>query len=99
MNFRLLICLLLLNSLTVYATESTDFLVDLYSKEYSQNVKIKPYKEFKNPCEQKIGDNYISEIVYGQAKFKMKKVRTQKVSYICVMDENKQPFWGYVIPR
>lgn len=99
MKLKLLICVILLNTLASYATEATDFLVDLYSKEYNQNIKIKTRKEFVNPCEQKIGENYISEIVYGQAKLKMKKARTAKVSYICLKDENQKPFWGYVMPR
>ncbi len=99
MRLRVFACLLLLNAVAVYATEATDFLVNMYSKEYNQNVKIKAYKEYSNPCQQKIGDNYISEIVYGQAKFKKKKVRTTNVSYICVLDNNNKPFWGGVIFR
>lgn len=99
MKLRVLVCLLLLNTVAAYATEATDFLVNMYSNEYNQNVKIKAYKEYSNPCQQKIGDNYVSEIVYGQAKFKKKKMRTAKVSYVCVMDENNKPFWGFVIPR
>lgn len=91
--------LILFSSSTVFASESTNFLVDLYAKEYNMNVKIHSKKEFCNPCEQKIGDNYISQITYGQADFKVKKCRKQKVSYICVFDKNCKPFWGFVIPR
>ncbi len=71
----------------------------MYANEYNMNVKIHSKKEFCNPCEQKIGDNYISQITYGQADFKVKKCRKQKVSYICVFDNDCKPFWGFVIPR
>ena len=100
MKRKLFICLLiLLSSTCAFATEATDFLVDLYAKEYNMNVKIRSMKEFCNPCSQQIGDNYISEIIYGQADFKVKKVRKQKVSYICIIDNAGKPFWGFVIPR
>ena len=100
MKRKLFICLLvLLSSTCAFATEATDFLVDLYAKEYNMNVKIRSKKEFCNSCSQQIGDNYISEIIYGQADFKVKKVRKQKVSYICIIDNAGKPFWGFVIPR
>ncbi len=90
---------MLLCGSSVFASEATDFLTHLYANEYNMNVKIHSKKEFCNPCKQKIGDNYISEIVYGQADFKIKKCRKQKVSYICLFDNDCKPFWGFVIPR
>lgn len=82
-----------------FATEATDFLVSLYSSEQNQNVKIKSYREFTNICEQEVAGKYISEIVYGQASLKIKKQRKQKVSYICLKDNENKPFWGFIIPR
>ncbi len=91
--------LILLSTSASFATEATDYLVNMYANEYNMKVKIRSKKEFCNPCQQKIGDNCISEIVYGQADFKLKKVRKQKVSYICLLDNDSKPFWGFVIPR
>lgn len=83
----------------VFATKTTDFLTEIYTKEYNAPVKIVSKKEFCNPYEQEIGEKYISAIIYGQATFKLKKHRKMKVSYISVLDREQKPFWGYVIPR
>ena len=95
----LLSLIVLLSSTAVLATDATNFLVDFYANEYNMNVKIHSKKEFCNSCQQKIGEYDISEIVYGQADFKVKKCRKQKVSYICLFDNKSKPFWGFVIPQ
>lgn len=90
---------ILLTPFSVFATEATDYLSDVYSKEYNSKVKIKSKKEYCDKYEQEIGGQYISSIVYGQADMKIKKCKKQKVNYICLFKNDCEIFWGYVIPR
>lgn len=100
MKRRIILTLfVLLNTVSVFASEASDFLTDLYTKEYKCDVKIKSKREFCDKYEQKIGGQYISSIVYGQADMKIKGHKKQKVSYICLMENDCKIVWGYVIPR
>lgn len=89
----------LLNSLPIFATDASDFLAEMYTKEYNCNVKIKSKKEYCDKYEQEIGGQYISSIVYGQANMKIKGHKKQKVTYICLLKNDCEIFWGYVIPN
>ena len=89
--------LLLTNS--AFATEATDYLVEKYSKECGSRVKIQSLKEHTDFYSQKIGDYYITSIVYGYGSMKMPNCRRMRITYVCILDKENQPIWGYVIPR
>ena len=83
----------------VFATEVTDYLVEKYSKESGSKVNIQSLKEHTDAYSQKIGDYCISSIVYGYGSMKMPKCRRTRITYVCILDNENQPIWGYVIPR
>lgn len=83
----------------VFATEVTDYLVEKYSKESGSKVNIQSLKEHTDPYSQKIGDYCVSSIVYGYGSMKMPKCRKTRITYVCILDNENQPIWGYVIPR
>ena len=56
-------------------------------------------KEFIDKYEQKVGDYYISSIVYGYGYMKIPKCKKQRISYITLIGNDCKPIWGYVIPR
>ena len=83
----------------VFATEVTDYLVEKYSKECGSKVRIQSLKEHTDSYSQKIGDYCVSSIVYGYGSMKMPKCRKTRITYVCILDNENQPIWGYVIPR
>lgn len=83
----------------VFATEVTDYLVEKYSKECGSKVRIQSLKEHIDSYSQKIGDYFVSSIVYGYGSMKMPKCRRTRITYVCILDNENQPIWGYVIPR
>ncbi len=87
------------NILSARASDCTDFLSQIYSENYHKNVKIISKREFCDKCEQKLGNEVVSSIVYGLADMKIKGQRKQKVTYICLIGNDCQPIWGYVIPN
>lgn len=89
----------LLNQVSVSATEATDYLSKIYSEEYNSKVEIKSKKEYCDKYEQKVGGQLVSSIIYGHADMKIEKYKKQKVSYICLFKHNNEILWGYVIPR
>mgnify|MGYP000299582271 CR=1 FL=1 len=85
---RKLISLLIIlcSALQVTASECTAYLCDIYSNAYNSKVKIVSKKKFIDKYEQKVGDYYISSIVYGYG-------------YMKLIGNDCKPVWGYVIPR
>ena len=86
-------------SSSVFATTSTDYLQEIYSKTCNKEVTIKSKKEFIDKYEQRLGDKFISSIVYGEADFKIKGARKKRVSYVCMLENDCTPIWGYILPR
>lgn len=100
MRKLLLLSLILFSTLSANATCCSDYLADLYSKEYNSKVKIVSKKEHIDKYEQKIGDNFVSSIVYGVGYMKRPKCKKLRITYICLLEScDKPPIWGYVIPR
>ena len=92
-------CILILSA-AVQASECVDYLSELYSCQYDAPVKIKSKLEVIDKYEQKIGNEYVSSIVYGQADLKIKHRKKMRVSYICLLKScTEKPMWGYIIPR
>lgn len=94
-----LILILMVFLLPAGASECTKYLTDLYTKENETSCKIVSKQEFTDKYEQKIGDYYISSIVYGYGYMKKRKCRKIRIAYITLLDCNDNPIWGYVIPR
>ena len=64
MRKLILLLIILCFALQVRASECTAYLCEIYSNEYNSKVKIVSKKEFIDKYEQKVGDYYISSIVY-----------------------------------
>ena len=100
MRKLILLTLIILSALKANATCCSEYLEDLYSKEYNAKVKIISKDEFIDKYEQKIGDRFVSSIVYGTGYLKRPKCKKIRITYICMLeDSTKPPIWGYVIPR
>ena len=100
MRKLLLTISILFFTLSANATCCSDYLAELYSKEYNSKVKIVSKKEHIDKYEQKIGDFYVSSIVYGVGYLKRPKCKKMRITYICLLEScDKPPIWGYVIPR
>ena len=80
------------------ATEYTDYFSELYSKEYKKPVKIVSKTENIEKYEQKIGDQFISSIVYGVGYMKVKGQKKIRITYICLLKNSCEIFWGHIIP-
>ncbi len=100
MKKLLLITLILLSTLNANATCYSEYLEDLYSKELNTKVKITSKEEHIDKYEQKIGDYFISSIVYGVGYMKQPKCKKIRITYICLLEScDKPPIWCYIIPR
>ncbi|CCZ51270.1 TPA: hypothetical protein CPT90_09335 [Candidatus Gastranaerophilales bacterium HUM_3] len=99
MRKLILLLIILCFALQVRASECTAYLCEIYSNEYNSKVKIVSKKEFIDKYEQKVGDYYISSIVYGYGYMKIPKCKKQRISYITLIGNDCKPIWGYVIPR
>ena len=97
---KLLLLIVLFSTLNVSATCYSDYLEEVYSKEHNTKVKIISKDEHIDKYEQKIGDNFISSIVYGVGYLKIPKCKKIRITYICLLKNcNSKPVWGYIIPR
>lgn len=95
-----LFTLIILSALKANATCYSEYLEDLYSKEHNTKVKIVSKDEHIDKYEQKVGDSFISSIVYGVGYLKIPKCKKIRITYICLLEScDKPPIWGYVIPR
>lgn len=96
---RLFLVLMSLLLLPVEASECSKYLTDLYSKEYENPCKVVSKQEFVDKYEQKVGDYFISSIVYGYGYMKKHKCKKIRITYITLLGCDGNPIWGYVIPR
>ena len=98
-KFLLIIAILNLQT-TVLASECTDYLSALYSKNYNNTIKVTTDKtEFTDKYEDYINNEFISSIVYGKAYLKFPDKRRKKITYFCMMKDYKNITWGYILPR
>lgn len=98
-NLVLILILSLFFILPSNATECSKYLIECYSKDSEVPVKIVSKKEYVSEYNQKVGETQISAIAYGTGYMKKKKCRKKVITYICLLDVNCKPIWGYVIPR
>ena len=98
MRKLLLLILILFSTLSANATCCSDYLTDLYSKEYNTKVKIVSKKEHIDKYEQKIGDYFVSSVVYGVGYMKIKGQKKKRITYICLLKNCREIFWAHVIP-
>ena len=66
-NFGLIFLIFVFTSLSANATVSTDYLERVYSCQCKKDVTFKSKKEYIDKYEQRLGDKFISSIVYGGA--------------------------------
>ena len=83
---------------SVSATQYTDYISKMYSKEYNKPVKIISKDEQIEKYEQKIGEQFVSSIVYGVGYMKMKGQKKKRITYICLLKNCHEIFWAHVIP-
>ena len=96
---KFILCFLLLTlSSSAMASQYTDYFSDLYSKEYNKRVKIVSKDEQIEKYEQKIGEQFVSSIVYGVGYMKVKGERKKRITYIVLLKNNCEIFWAHVIP-
>ncbi len=86
-------------SVSAYSTECSNYLEKQYKDKDGNNSKIIVKKEHTEEYMQKIGDKMIPAITYGYGYIKLKGERKCRISYICLLDKDCNPIWGYVIPR
>ena len=65
---------------------------------YNKRVKIVSKDEQIEKYEQKIGEQFVSSIVYGVGYMKVKGERKKRITYIVLLKNNCEIFWGHVIP-
>lgn len=99
-NIFIVISLLLILPNSAIASECTDFLSVIYSKNYNSKIQItEKNPEITERYEDYANNTYISSIVYGNGSLKQSGKRKQKIIYICTMKDYKTPTWGYILPR
>ena len=96
---KIFLCILsLLLCSSVLASEYTDYFSEMYSKEYKKHVKVVSKDEHIEKYEQKVGDVFVSSIVYGVGYMKIKGHKKTRITYICLLKNNCEIFWGHIIP-
>lgn len=77
------------------ATEASKYVSNLYGK----NSHIVVKKEHTQELFQHVGNKDISAITYGWGDLKVKGCKKCSISYVCILNKERKPIWGYVIPR
>lgn len=96
--------LLLVFSLCVLSSYAVSTDASRYAeKEYGKQtgnpkVRINVKKEHTVEYQQKIGDKVIPAITYGYGDMKAQKMRKTRITYICLLDEDCNPMWSYIVP-
>lgn len=86
----IIIFTILLIQISVSASECTEYLSNIYSKNYNTEVKITGYKtEYTDKYEDYINNQFISSIQYRRGYLKQPDKRRQKISYLCTLKDHK----------
>ena len=94
--FILAICF---SVLSVNATEYSKFAAEQYAQENNkENVKITVKKEHVEEYAQEVGDTFVPYIAYGYGDLKAAKCRKQRITYICLLDNERNPLWSHIFP-
>ena len=94
----LLTIFILFTTLSVNATESTDYLKSVYQPQYERKLKVVSKEEFIDKYDQYFNGVYIPSISYGYGYMKVKRCKKVSISYICILDCDGKPIWGAIIP-
>ena len=88
-----------------YTTETSKFAEKQYAEQnYLSKVHINVKNEHTIKNFQKIEEKEVPFITFGYGdlkgvnKEKKIKLKKQNISYVCLLDENRKPFWSYIIP-
>ena len=80
------------------ATEYSDFAEKEYAAKNNKNkAHITVKKEHVEKYAQEIGCQFIPYIAYGYGDLKTSWLKKQRISYICLLDNDLKPLWSYVI--
>ena len=52
--------------------------------------------EHTDKLEDRIGNRFVSSIVYGKARIRGLGKRQKTLNYACLMENDKKPLWGYI---
>ena len=83
-------------SLSVSATECTNYLTNQYQEEFGIKPKIKSKSEYANEYYQMLGDSYINSMIYGNGYLKRRKFKKANISYKCTVDKDGKITWGSI---
>ena len=81
------------------STDASKYAEKEYGKQIGNpKVHINVKKEHTIEYQQKIGEHLVPAITYGYGDMKAKKMRKTRISYICLLDENCNPIWSFIVP-
>ena len=84
---------------TFASTVASRFAEEEYAcKNSLEKVHIIVKKEHTTDYNQIICNDNIQAITYGYGDLKVKGRKKIRISYICLLDVNRKPFWSYIIP-
>ena len=98
MRFVLLAYICLSIAAPAFASDYSAYAAKNYEECCGKKVKITVKKEHVEKLGQEVGGKFIPYIAYGYGDMKVVKERKKRISYICLLDENCQPFWSCIFP-
>lgn len=91
----ILINLIFIN--TAHASVCTDYLSEIYSSQHGKKIEItQKNNEHTDKLEDRIGNRFVSSVVYGKARIRGLGKRQKTLNYACLMENDKKPLWGYI---
>ena len=100
MKFFYLFFILFFSAGLSFSTEASDFISKMCSDTcQNKKIKITVKKEHTEEYNQTVGNEFIPKITYGYGDMKINGRNKQRISYICLLNRNLKPIWGYVVPR
>jgi len=89
-----------LSILSVSATNASKFIENTYAKSHgNRQTRITVKKEHTEQAFQCIGKESLNAIVFGYGDLKVQGCKKCRISYICLLNSECKPFWGWIIPR
>ena len=89
-----------LSILSVSATNASKFIEKIYAESHgNRKTHITVKREHTEQAFQFIGEKYINAITFGYGDIKISGCKKCRITYICFLNCNLEPFWGWIIPR
>lgn len=93
-----LLILIIANASCALASECTNYLKEVQSQSCNKKVKVVSKVEFNEEYQQMLGDEQITSITCGSGYIKIKGRKKKNISYVCLLNKDCKPVWGYIIP-